>query len=65
MYSRTLSSFYSESLKNIAQRKIPTTGSFLPFVKKKQKTKKKTKKKKKQSTSVEMENGRPKQTENE
>ena len=64
MYSRTLSSFYSESLKNIAQRKIPTTGSFLPFVKKKQKTKKKTKKKK-QSTSVEMENGRPIQTENE
>ena len=64
MYSRTLSSFYSESLKNIAQRKIPTTGSFLPFVKKKQKTKKKTKQKK-QSTSVEMENGRPIQTENE
>ena len=55
MYSRTLSSFYSESPKNIAQRKIPTTGSFLPFVKKK----------KQQSTSVEMENGRPIQTENE
>ena len=63
MYSRTLSSFYSESLKNIAQRKIPTTGSFLPFVKKKQKNKNKNKKK--QSTSVEMENGRPIQTENE
>ena len=64
MYSRTLSSFYSESLKNIAQRKIPTTGSFLPFVKKKNKNKNKNKKKK-QSTSVEMENGRPIQTENE
>ena len=48
MNSRALSSLYCESVKNIA-----STGSFPPFVEKKN------------STSVQTKNGRPIKTENE